>query len=314
MRSEPEDSSWDFTPVLNLITALSSRDVTSPHNDTARPALNPHSVKDDYSGSTSGLGNFSRLWDYLGQPQDLPPPTFGVENLLPTNGEFDGLIDISPVLKGVRWRDELDGAGLEENDEIAGANTVSKPTKKQRKLANRLRRSQELIQQLEAKKGNPPNPKLPSDIDSDNELQRLRLSPARKASLHFIRNATSKNNEIRNIHYSSSPPSSTSPVRSPPELIWPVSNPHRLNPARPPWAPPKSHIEPLVAMSGPNKNAKLTKDLIRRFEAQKASLMNPFQLHSLSTAMNVHSNSLHVFVDASNVRLLYPRVVLLACL
>ncbi|KAI9707167.1 MAG: hypothetical protein M1836_000127 [Candelina mexicana] len=304
MRSEPEGSSWDFTPVINLINSLSNREVTPANNDVVTIAQ--HSDNGDLTDSTSGLGNFSRLWEYLGQPQDLPPPTVASVDSSSIDGKlgFDGLVDVSPVLKGVRWRDEVDGADLEDNDEFGRA-TASKLTKKQRRLANRLRKSQELARQLQAKKGKLPNTKLPSDIESDNELQRLRLSPAQKASVYHSGSATSKNDENRSLHYSSSPPSSTSPVKTSrshiPDLTWPVSNPHRLNPACPPWMPPISCIEPLVPMSSLNKKAKLTQDLIRKFEAQKTSLMNPLPLLTSSAITDVSTNGLHIFVDASNI-------------
>ncbi|KAI9723624.1 MAG: hypothetical protein M1812_000924 [Candelaria pacifica] len=308
MWSEPEGSSWDLTPVFNLINSLSSGKGTPAHHDTARSTTNaPYSDNNDLADSTSGLGDFSRLWDYLGQPQDLPPPTFEKEDPLVSKRELglNGLVEISPVLKGVRWRDEVDGTDLEDIDQLGRGNLSLKSAKKQRKLANRLRRSQELVQQLEAKKGNPRITKLPSDIESDNDLQRLRPSPAQRANLHHISSAIQSNAENRSLHYSSSPPSSTSPAKSPPiqspVLTWPVSNPNRLNPACLPWVPPRSHIEPLIATSGPNKKAKLTQSLIRRFESEKKSLMNPFPLHNPTTAIDSNASGLHVFVDASNI-------------
>jgi len=145
------DSTWDFSPVFNLIQTLSKHDTNQ-----ARPATvdnqaenrlpantNPSLSKD----STADLGDFNQLWDYLGVQRDVPPPSVAPFERSLANHTIeldsyasDGAIYYPSSAKSVKWRDEEEGQNLTDVQHSPPSHDEMRVTKTQRKKQNRKAR------------------------------------------------------------------------------------------------------------------------------------------------------------------------------
>lgn len=207
MPSRPEDTSWDLSPVLDLINNLSY------HNENEKQGEVPvkkskelkNVVVERKEEEPAGLGNFSKIWEFLGVPANLPPPDIAppgkdrVEQMKDKDAyNSDGAIYCPPANKGVKWRDEVKGGGLEnipqEDDDGDLFTPLTKKQRKQKKkeekrLAKRQAESERLV-------------KAASDFESESESQRVRRAPAKKASVHYSippETPTPKSLKSRNI-------------------------------------------------------------------------------------------------------------------
>src|SRR5256885_788406 len=107
MSSESGTRDWDFEPVIGLLHSLSSGT-----SSASRQYVSPIVLAGQAVESSPRLGNFDRLWEFLGQPKDIPPPEIGFHI-----SSQDSLhpIDIAPALKGVTWQGEVEGTELEDD-------------------------------------------------------------------------------------------------------------------------------------------------------------------------------------------------------
>ena len=116
MTSRDLGEAWDFTPVIDLNYSLSSNQEAHVANFTSsspssEDLLTPVSELGICDGGAE-LGNFDKIWEFLGQPRDRPPPI--IPPLLnDTPDELTASVDGKgetvhelPTYKGVRWRDE----------------------------------------------------------------------------------------------------------------------------------------------------------------------------------------------------------------
>ena len=169
MRDTQCDELWDFTPVISLIHSFhaTSQDASRHHETPEAPAFVDagsnypgHQISD--KGLGSKLGDFDNIWKFLGSP---------IES---SNGYITG--------KGVRWRDELDGADLADNDENGDNSWLVGLTKKQRKKARRKERRKLLMT------ANPDTMNTAAS-SSENESEEGPLKPRttnRKVIIHEI--------------------------------------------------------------------------------------------------------------------------------
>ncbi len=148
MRSATEDViDWGFSPVSDLIFSLSEAADLRPDGTTS-PSPSPEKVttpahEPEQRQSRSDLGNFDRLWAFLGQPLDLPPPE------VPSLASHDTGVDVDEsttlhltISKGVRWRDDAEGGELADIEEAKCTPNVAGLSKPQRKkLAKKERKA-----------------------------------------------------------------------------------------------------------------------------------------------------------------------------
>ena len=185
MPSRTEDTPWDFSPVLELLGSLSSTepvsakigDVTS-HRGTSDPPDRPKTTE---STPSKSLGDFSRIWEYLGASPgqgDSQSAQRGARPLLENEYTSDGATYYPPLSsKGVKWRDEaVVGGELEEAVDLADNAAARLPTKSQRRKEKRKL----------AKVGQDSKGKSTSEPESDVDPGRARKSPAGKASVHSL--------------------------------------------------------------------------------------------------------------------------------
>ncbi|KAH7064802.1 hypothetical protein B0J12DRAFT_560788 [Macrophomina phaseolina] len=174
MPSTPEDSPWDFSQVLNLINSLSPKPqaaaLRSAEGVTLQDAESPPQLPVETSGS---LGDFNKVWEFLGAPRDAPAPQVSLLTPPPSEPSVDkdkeayisdGAAYYQPTSKGVKWQDTVED----------GLDTIAAGT--QRKRENRKLRKQAEAEQRATKS------KTVSDFESEDDAQLS--TPARKASMH----------------------------------------------------------------------------------------------------------------------------------
>ena len=208
MPSRPEDTSWDLSPVLDLINNLSYHNENEKQDEV--PVKKSKELKnvvvERKEEEPAGLGNFSKIWEFLGVPASLRPPNTappgkdGVEQIKDKDAyNSDGAIYYPPANKGVKWRDEVKGGGLENIPQEDDDGDSSAPlTKNQRRKQKKKEEKRLAKQQAESER----LVKAASDFESESESQRVRKAPAKKASVHYSippETPTPKSMKSRNI-------------------------------------------------------------------------------------------------------------------
>ena len=295
---------WDLTPAIDLIYSLSSNNENRGETTTWTSSTNPEEQVAqnaiDRPEHGTQLGNFDKIWQYFGQPLNVPPPTVPTEpsrefiKILKTTSDSAQL-----ALKGVKWRDELEGGDLADNDDIDGTPDFSGLTKEQRKKARRkLRREAEA-----ARLANRQNLASGSEIDSEKEIQappkrdtkRDTSHPSTKDVIYHILHRTTPKAEPGRLR-SGEPFTTGIPIDVGP---WPVTFPQAgakaIQILKP---PPKEQIAYAAAAA---KKARLMAMLNERFKDEQHSLSKIPSTQQDENAPIVTAESIHVFIDASNV-------------
>lgn len=297
------EDDWDFGPVFDLIRSLSisggenthqKRTSSDTDSDLPEHATYTAVAKVHDQGKTQ-LGDFDKIWQYLGQPLDLPPPTIATGPLpdFIDVWEWDGhTANEQRTLKVVRWQDDVECANLADNDEGNSILDLSKLTKQQRKKARRKQRQAE----RGALSAQPTNRKfLPSgsEDDSAKEVQ---------VEKHVDRSAV-----IYQFLHGTPPPIDTGRLRSgklfrtqapgdagtvPPLASYPAKQVLQiLKPVK------ESALEDAAA-----KKKKLMSMLNENFIDDRQYLSNLSFTQNVSNGIDAAAEGIHVFVDASNVR------------
>lgn len=228
---------WDFSHVLDLVNSLSTKPDTSHDSATksptrsTRPATeaiefenhNSHARNQNVSEASQNLGDFSKLWQFLGSPAELSTsaptaptvptiPTAHVAFQVSTNYTSDGAIDtvlsskrrlkakqksqITP-LPEQSSADEADADTLSDGSIVPESPTL---TKSQRKKRNRKeRRAQEAA--LAAKKAEEKaarrTAKTTAALSEPESNNAPRSTPAKKASVHAVSTPPSQRYSLR---------------------------------------------------------------------------------------------------------------------
>ena len=216
MTATIEAKPWDLSHVLDLVNSLSFKtDPFSVHdrtNDTQNAIQSHDNAKEDddqigsidrkdFAPEAHGLGDFSKLWQYLGSPLSTAVPTPAVhdgETEQPTfSNKRDYASDGATYVKtpsthnnATRWPGQ--GSSDEQADTVSDGSAVPETptlTKTQRKKRNRKeRRAKDAA--LAAEQAS----KKASVGASESEADDIwRKTPAKKASSHVI--STPQNNQ-----------------------------------------------------------------------------------------------------------------------
>lgn len=148
MPASVRESTWDFSPVFSLLHSLSHKDAELGQEHESRTLHKQPFVSVDETNLRSGidesLGNFSKVWDFLGVQRDVPPPSVPTFEAV-TAGNLtekdayasDGALYYPPSSKSVKWRDEEEGMDLTdvqpESPPAGGELTKSQRKKKNRR-------------------------------------------------------------------------------------------------------------------------------------------------------------------------------------
>ena len=260
MRASPGTDDWDFTPVIDLIQSLKYGNdgykspvaaVQQTKPDVAFSPLKP----DESFEPTSHLGNFDDIFSFLGASDEVD--------------------EIQEAAKGVRWRDEIDGAELADNDEQE-PDLLAGLTKSQRKKERRRLRRKALDEESLNKEKNTLNS---SENDSDVEAKKITM-PVRKAVIHdLLERPIPSDDEFRNGMRLLKRPKQTASEK------WPVAKPHA-----------KSALAVIAA-----KKKKLM-ELLRERSAEDWQYIDDLRGLSQTTVNSRNTvEGVHIFIDASNI-------------
>lgn len=134
MPSQPPESGWDFSSVIDLIES-DVHDISSP---TLTPKKRPTLSTVEDGGVR--LGSFAKLYADLGFPEAAPLPPLDPESELSNS---DDLLLPSPVLDTVQISTEPN----QDAEDLSSSNTVS--SKKQRQKARKLAEKERIAKELE---------------------------------------------------------------------------------------------------------------------------------------------------------------------
>lgn len=195
---------WDFSQVLDLINTLSPTNSQSK-DVPARPPIISHvsnnessslplaSPMQQYNVAQEGvsLGDFGKIWEYLGTPLNSPAPKPPVntsptlQQRMPDKTDYasDGAAYATPSKRitkgGIKWRDEVNAGDLTDFAPLDDEDDDDKKlTKKQRQKKNKKERERMAAEAV----------KSVSDAD-EPEIVDPRCffdTPARKASTHIV--------------------------------------------------------------------------------------------------------------------------------
>ena len=314
-------SSWDFTPVIDLLYSFPTD--TQGHRGAANDG--PHSIHREVGGGEYSkkldaihneqdgpkLGDFGTLWGFLAQSSRSDLPSVAQNELsLP----LDSPIKVDPIhIKRVAQPTATglihDGFRIdkEAEDDVCSESPI--------KLKGRFR-----------------NPLQESSPGKCNEkITHNCLDPAPIISLTSNTKEKDSSRELRALQESLVPPLSTPPrASSPPKKIltkpaatpqtpkFPAVEPNGFTPVKAPCptysqlyptrhkhpqSPPKSklQIRPVVNASVTERRSNLVHKLIGKFPQQRKLLLKSDFLAPTCSAQDFTADSIHVFVDASNV-------------
>ena len=298
MSPRPSEEDWDLSPVINLIYSLSNVGETQTQverwQSPRRPSLErPHIpvISENLSKQATKLGNFDKIWKHLGQPIDLLPP-----DVPPApKGEYIEIFtgnghDYAAPLKAVKWRDELEGADLADNDEKYETRNLPDLSKKQRKKERRKQRQKDRAEALV----NGHRATSGSEDESEKDVQAPH-TPDRKAIIDEILYGSPKTGILPGIkRYEKA--SRAEPVKE--TESWPVASPHS---ASNPVQILKPQRESAFAIAAAKK-ARLITMLTERFVDERQYLNNISFIKNVKSSTDNPPEGIHVFVDASNVR------------
>jgi len=298
MSSKDQDDAWDFTSVIDLIHSLSSKTDRCTASDTSLGFSSEEpktpEYEQEYDGGQSELGNFDKLWRYLGQPLNVRPPAVTPDPCIalvePPNAESELAVAsiASSVSKGVRWRDEAEGADLADNDENYDPNSIHKLSKARKK---------KLRMKKQAARARSGSTSALAATSSENEME----------IEHQDWTATkSRGSVIREILYGSRPEVeetaiSSTPTREAEGPKWPIANPRyflRSSVRTPEVFSQKPQTSTTEIAS---RKSTLIKKLQAHFVLDRSYLDNIGILFVSATSSLGTNDGIHVFVDASNV-------------
>lgn len=286
------EDAWHFTPVIELNNCLSSgaerlRGIEPRPLSLESPSNLPTSPDDHRN--PPGLGNFDKIWRYLNLPLSVPSiKTEPQLEVAVVAARTEDLIDKSGTNKGVRWWDGTESADLADKEEIAGSmlgiGIVKKLTKKER-----LKKRREEIE-----RGSSPPKALPEDIEKRYNLRPRR---PRSATETVIQQILSDPLAIPKTPVKASQikgkPSATSDHEK--QLLVPL-RPLKGSPME------SNFVDQTAYKTAAEKKEHLVKKLRATFPEEQKFLDNISVLPRLDESADTKAQSIHVFVDASNVR------------
>lgn len=279
------EGSWDFTPVLDLINSLSSGSKEFSRIDVSVDETHESSDPGSLIGSletNSGLGNFDKLWRFLGQPSVVPSSKAHLLPEVTSTGRLSNALDLATLSnKGVKWRDEVEGADLADNDEIDSGAHLASLSKSQRRKERRRKR-----QEGETKHFKYHSRALPSGSANESEVdRRVKRSDDRTAIIQQLAHGAlpkqGKASTFEKLQAQSDNEINRRPLRGSLNAVF--------------------SSEQARYTTAAEKKAKLMDKLRAKFKNERHYLDNVgIPLHDTSRDLST-GTGLHVFVDASNV-------------
>ena len=271
------DLTWDFDTAINLLNKISL-----PAYGPAEPSVRTAPQAPQESAS---LGDFSALWDLLGRPHHVETTYISPE---------EGAVkyeDGTETTRAIRWRDEVDGADLEDNIDPPHFTASNLRTIKR---SERRARARERAEQIAASRS--ADTDTATDYESaGEELEALRRSPDRTAVIATILRRSRPDVQ-------DSPPTSPSPPKTKASLRdYPISNPHLWTPPALPSPVRRPVITAQDGCTPEERKQRLIKLLRRKHGEQDTYLKSQGLMLPEFTTLNTSTRGVHVFIDMSNI-------------
>ncbi|MCJ1311011.1 hypothetical protein MMC25_004681 [Agyrium rufum] len=313
MRTSTQVSTdWDLTSVIDLVYSLSTSDNEPAKEDDNWPSTASRNVdesrilgkKEEENGI--GLGDFNKLWQFLGAPLDAPSPT--ITSILDDFKDVKSTkSETVSVVKGVRWHDQLVDVVGDKPTKLESASVASPLTSKaQRKEL--IKRHKEQLKAIQTrataqKRDNTAAKKAqssPSDDGSEPGKGRGREPFDRKSVIQSFLYDTSTKPGPPETSITSGSPTVKYQLRSRTVYEyqeWPASSPFLFNPSSSKAEREKKKAEKQLAAAAAQKFHFLKK-LQKHFVNELQYLAN---LPSVHSQVGDTPEGVHVFVDASNI-------------
>lgn len=365
MSSQDIEDVWDFTPVIDLNYSLSFQQEVYSTDDLASSASSEEPVTPTFESNSNEfereLGNFDKIWEFLGLPSDALPPVLSplevgtLTNVVGAANALDDPLGFS-ASKNVRWRDELGKAGIaDEIDKVSGQ-SVAQLWKAWKKIPNAKKGNRKKKKKKKTKLNRQDDSRSasPSSSETESGLPSAAATPTRTRSsvIHeLLHGATSRGSTpmLKTGLTNKSPlKGSDITILAAPTHRYPLRSRLKAQesseaqkpsfediatsctliidapqPPKTPVSPPegigtksRSTIKTQEAIKAQTsaediatKRARLIVKLTDRFLSER-SLLERLDLSTNTENVQVGpEHGLHVFIDASNVRiLLYARI------
>lgn len=286
---------WNLENAISILRSATQQVEINPHElPTAGspPALLPLPIKDDLR---TGLGDFTAVWNLLAISSDELPKAVQTTQEDTSQPEVSPDTEFAQLVKGVKWRDEYDGADLGGN---VGPLQVFSANLRTRKRAARRARARERVLRAEEAKG--ANSETVTDDDSAEELEALRKSPDRKAVIASLLGRPRPEENIT-PPTSPSPPKGSSTLRTSSKQERPVSNPSLWVPSAASSPASNTRITPVDGLTARLRKMQLLKELRSRFPEEERYLKNSGLLEPAFSPLNTSPIGIHIFIDMSNI-------------
>lgn len=291
MSSRILENAWHFSPVIELNNLLSSRAEGPQEVIVSQLPSILVSSSDDHQ-NPPGLGNFDKIWNYLSLPLSIHPVK--IEPLLEVtvaSAPTEDLSDKSITNRGVRWWDGTESADLPNEGELASKALAINLAKGFSKKERRRTKQEEIERGCSPQKvlsngterafgddRRQPNPRSTSEAVIQQILYDLtRLGTPYKASRPTKKSRRASDREI--------------------SLLAP------LRPLRGSVAALNTFDQTVYSTAAERKEH-LMKKLRLNFAEENEYLDNIPALPRLDESEDSNLKCIHVFVDASNVRIL----------
>ena len=302
MSSKDRDDVWDFTSVIDLIHSLSSKAEKCTASDTSwgfsseEPITPDQDIDDDKSRSE--LGNFDRLWKYLGQPLVVSPPIVNLEpsdasNEFPSREAELAYTSVDAyVSKGVRWRDEVEGADLADNDENYVPNSLPKLSK----ARNKKLRQKKKAGIMKARARSSRSLALTSS-ENEFEVGEQDTTPIRNRGsiIREILDGSRPETENADVNTTPTEKAADQDMETP---KWPIANPRYFLRSSVRKQETLSQKPEASTTEVASRESKLLQKMRDQFILERPYLEN---ISVVSIGGSLAVTGVHVFVDASNV-------------
>lgn len=281
------DSLWSLAAAIELLKF----DISSRRPPTPPPV--PKLLEPIEQDAVGTLGDFSSLWKELEFVQN----DTHVQDEAVNQHESDTVAanEFAQLVKGVKWRDEADGADLEDNVEPEVLSGSALRTRK--RAARRARARERELKAREEEAASYIETDTGSSDDAGEELERLRRSPDRRGVIASLLGRP-RPHEVT-PPTSPSPPKESSRLRTPSKKEWPVSNPFLWT--APISSPSKTVITAQDGLTPRLRKIKLINQLAQQYQTEAKYLKNSGLQEPAFSPLNTSSIGVHVFIDMSNI-------------
>lgn len=281
------DSIWSLSAAIELLKS----DATASQPIAPPPPLTSFEPVEQAGVGT--LGDFSDLWKELESLQNgsyLDP-----ETLPHSDADTNAVNEFAQLVKGVKWRDETDGADLEDNIEPEVICSSNLRTRK--RAARRARARERELKAVEDQAALEIWVDTASSDEAGDELEALRHSPDRRGVIASLLGRPRPSDVSPPT--SPSPPKETSRLKTLSKKDWPVSNPFLWT--APISTPSKTVITAQDGLTPRLRKISLINQLAQHFPTEAKYLKNSGLQEPAFSPLNTSPIGVHVFIDMSNI-------------